>query len=327
MVSTSFDPKQELLKLIRAKGGWVNAHAHIDRAYILTKDNFRLSGSPLKQKWDLPDDFKARATVDDIYSNMARAIENMLEQGVQAIGSFIDVDPIIEDKSIKAAQKLRDNFHKDIKLVFINQVTKGVIEPEARQWFEVGAQFVDIIGGLPEKDAGREAEHLDILFETAKKNDCKMLHVHVDQFNLPNQRDTELLTKKTLEHNYEGRVVAVHSVSVAAQTKTYRHNLYQQMKKAGVMIVTCPLAYIASRRNEYMAPTHNSVAPVDEMLSQELTIGLGCDNIRDIYMPYGDGDMWAEMRTLIEACYLRDADLETLSDIATTNGLKILGLA
>jgi len=52
-----------------------------------------------------------------------------------------------------------------------------------------------LLGGLPERDKGREAEHLDVLFDTAKSMN-KMVHVHIDQFNDPNQRDTELLVKK-----------------------------------------------------------------------------------------------------------------------------------
>lgn len=324
MAKDYFDPKDILLTKIKERGGWVNCHAHIDRAYIITEENFHLSNSSLQEKWALPDKFKTAATVDDIYTNMARALESMCKQGVQAIGTFIDVDPVIKDKAILAAQKARETFKDDIKIKFINQVVKGVREPEARKWFDVGAEFVDIIGGLPEKDAGYEGEHLDILFEAAKKNGGKMLHVHIDQFGLPTQRDTELLVQKTIEHDYQGKVVAVHGLSISAQPYDYRHNLYEQMKAAGVMVVCCPLAYIASHRSEELAPLHNQIVPVEEMIEAGLTVGMGTDNIHDIYMPFADGNMWSEMRVLLEACYIRD--LEALVDIATTNGLKTLGL-
>lgn len=317
-----YDPKIALLDKIKAKGGWVNAHAHIDRAYIITEENFELSNSSLQEKWALPDKFKAAATVDDIYTNMARAIETMCEQGVQAMASFIDVDPVVQDKAIQAAQKARNNFKNDIEIKFVNQVVKGVIEPEARKWFEVGAEFVDIIGGLPEKDENREAEHLDILFEAAKKNGGKPLHVHIDQFGLPNQKDTELLARKTIEHSYQGKVAAVHSLSVAAQTKDYRDNLYQLIKEADLKIIVCPLAYIASHRSEELAPIHNSIAPVEEMVAAGINVGMGCDNIHDIYMPFADGDMWSEMRVLLEACYIRDLDV--LADIAANRSVLFL---
>ena len=45
--------------------------------------------SYLKEKWHLVDDMKRNSSVDDIYFRMEKAINFMLEQGCQAIGSFI----------------------------------------------------------------------------------------------------------------------------------------------------------------------------------------------------------------------------------------------
>lgn len=329
MAQKHLDPKQLVLDKIKTKGGWVNAHAHIDRAFILNDDNFHLVNGSLQEKWDYPDKYKREATVDDIYENMSAVADDMIRQGVQAIGSFIDVDPVIEDKAIKAAVKLRENYADKIEIKFINQVVKGVLDSEARKWFDIGAEFVDIIGGLPEKDAGREAEHLDVLFEAAKKNGGKMLHVHVDQFNSPDQRDTELLVQKTIEYGYEGKVVAVHCISVGAQPKAYRQKLYAKMKDAGVMVVACPCGWIdnswvAAQEDDVIGPIHNSVTPVKEMLAAGVTVALGTDNIQDIYKPFNDGDMWTELRFLLEA--QRFYDLDALAEIATVNGRKTLGL-
>jgi cytosine deaminase len=52
MAASKFDPKQILTEKIKAQGGWVNAHAHIDRAYILTEENFKLTNASLQEKWD-----------------------------------------------------------------------------------------------------------------------------------------------------------------------------------------------------------------------------------------------------------------------------------
>jgi cytosine/creatinine deaminase len=328
-MASQIDPKQILLDKIKAKGGWVNAHAHIDRSYILNEDNFALVNGTLQQKWDYPDTYKTAASVDDIYANMVRVIEDMIAQGVQAIGSFIDVDPVVEDKAIQAAKRLRESHGDKIEIKFINQVVKGVLDPEARKWFDIGAEFVDIIGGLPEKDEGREAEHLDILFEAAKKNGGKPLHIHVDQYNSPDQRDTELLVAKTIEHGYQGKVVAVHCISVGAQPKAYRQELYKKMKDAGVMVVACPCGWIDNswvigQPDDIIGPIHNALTPVKEMIEAGVTVALGTDNIQDIYKPFNDGDMWTELRFLLEG--QRYYDLDALTEIATSNGLKTLGL-
>lgn len=323
-VYNTLDLKQLVTERIKAAGGWVNTHAHLDRAYTLTAENFKYVNAPLKDKWYLVDKMKRESSVDDIYARMAKATEYFLEQGTRALGTFIDVDDVIEDKAILAAQRLRDNYGKDIELVFVNQVLKGVIDPQAKAWFDIAVQFVDIIGGLPAKDGGREAEHLDVLLSTGKKMG-KMVHVHVDQFNTDEETETELLTQKTIEHQMQGRVAAVHSISVAAHPRAYRESLYRQMQQADVQVISCPTAWIDHNRTEKLTPSHNAITPVDEMIPAGITVAFGTDNIADIYKPFSDGDLWTELRVMLEAC--RFYDVDNLVKVATANGLKVLGLA
>ena len=305
------------------KGGWVNCHAHIDRAYTLTPSNFKLYQSPLSVKWGLVDEIKRNSTVSDVYDRMAQAVENMLEQGVTALGTFIDVDEVIWDKAIKAADRIREKYKKDIQIKFINQVLKGVLTPTAKEWFDIGAEFVDIIGGLPGKDKGNEDKHLDILLSTAKKMK-KMVHVHVDQLNIASEKETELLVRKTMEHGMQGKVVGIHGISVAAHPKEYREKLYKFMKDAVVMMICCPTAWIDNRRSEELTPTHNAITPIDEMVPAGITVAMGVDNICDIYLPHIDGDMWTELRLMMAAT--RFFEIDKLVKIATVNGRKVLGL-
>ncbi|MGZ6005290.1 MAG: amidohydrolase family protein, partial [Candidatus Saccharimonadales bacterium] len=76
--------------------------------------------------------------------------------------------------------------------------------------------------------------------------------------------------------------------------------------------------------SETLAPIHNSVTPVDEMLPAGVRVAIGTDDIADIYKPFSDGDMWTELRFLLEATHLYDMD--ALVEIATTNGRKALFL-
>jgi cytosine deaminase len=318
------DLKEEILKKIKDNGGWVNAHAHFDRAYTITKENFHYTKATLQEKWELNNELKQNSTVDDIYNRMAQGMESMLEQGVRAVGTFIDVDSFIKDKAIKAAQKIRDEYKKDIEIKYINQVHYGVLDKEAREWFETGAAFVDIIGGLPERDKGKEDEHLDILFTTAKKMN-KMAHVHIDQFNDPNQNDTELLAKKTIEHGLQGKVVGIHGISIGAHKKEYRDSLYKLMKEADLMMVASPLGWIDTRRNETLMPFHNAITPVDELIPAGITVAIGTDNIADIYKPFITGNMWEELHAFLEASHFYD--VEEMVNVATVNGRRTLGIS
>lgn len=323
------NPKQELEAMIQDQGGWVNSHAHIDRSYIINKDNWRKTGDSLQEKWSHTDQFKTTASIEVIAGHMSRVIENQIAQGVQALGSFIDCDSVVKDKNIRAAELVKQRYRGDIQLVFMNQPIKGLVDPVERAWFEEAAQFVDIIGGLPERDGNpgenddRSDEHFDIIFELAKQHG-KPLHIHVDQMNHPAQRDTERAIAKTRQNNYMGKVTLIHCISLAAQPQHYRERIYRELVEQDIGVISCPTAWIDSRRSEVLAPTHNSITPVEEMTEAGVRVAIGTDNIADIYKPFSDGDMWTELKFLLEATHYYD--MRQLSRIATTNGLRVLQL-
>jgi len=321
--------KAHLLRSIQENGGWVNAHMHGDRAFTIDFEGFEVyQNQTLIEKWDTLDRIKSQMTEDDYYRHFSMALERMIEQGVAAVGSFIDIDPICEERAITAALKAREIYKNDITVKLVNQTLKGVIDKEARYWFDKGADLVDIIGGLPRRDLrdhgeGMDLKHLDILMETGKKLD-KMVHVHVDQFNSCDEKETEMLADKTIEHGMNGKVVAIHSISITAHSEEYRQMLYKKMLEAQMMVIACPFAWIDSPRREDQGPTRNSITPADELAKAGIPVAVGTDNIADYMLPFTDGDMWEELKLLITGC--RYTNIDEAINIATRNGRMALGL-
>ncbi len=309
------------------KGGWVNSHAHADRAFTMTPEKIKIyQEANLQQKWDLVDEVKRNSTVEDYYRRFSQAIELMISQGVTAFGTFVDIDQVCEDRAILAAHKAREVYKNDIILKFANQTLKGVIEPNARRWFDIGSEMVDMIGGLPyrdELDYGKGLEAMDILMEKAKSQG-KMLHVHVDQFNSQKEKETEQLCDKSLEHGMQGRVVAIHGISIGAHPREYRQMLYKKMKFVDMMMIACPMAWIDSPRKDEVLPFHNALTPADEMIPEGITVAIGTDNICDYMVPLCEGDMWQELSLLSAGC--RFTNLDEMANIASINGRKVLGL-
>lgn len=324
------DPKtvREMLEpAIARNGGWVNTHAHADRSFTLSPEVLELRRKcSLQQKWDALDQLKRDSTEEDFYRRFSLFFELMIRQGCTACATFVDIDPQSEDRAIKAGIRAREHYADQLTVKFANQTLKGVIESEARKWFDIGAELVDIIGGLPkrdERDFGRAADALDILLGTAKAQG-KMVHVHVDQFNLSSEYETEFLARKTIEHGMQGRVVAIHGISIGAHSKMYRQRLYSLLKEAGVMVVCCPTAWIDTARSEAIGPMHNSMTPVDELVPAGVTVAIGTDNVCDAMVPWSVGDMWHELQLLATGC--RFDDFDALVKIASENGRKVLGI-
>lgn len=323
-------PLASLKQKILAAGGFVNAHAHFDRAYSVTPQD--LPGHEatvergLQEKWVLVDRWKRETTENAYFSHITSALRAQAEFGVRTALSFIDCDPVAGERALNAACRAKEYASKQLhmKLLLACQTLKGVIEPEARKHFDKALERVDVIGGLPGADQGQEGEHLDILLSSAKAHGLRV-HVHVDQNNSPEEKETEMLAKAVIRHGLEGRVTAVHGISIACHPKGYRQELYKLCLDAGLSFVACPGAWLDARRNETATPTHNAVTPIDEMIPAGLCVAIGSDNISDIYKPFADGDPMTELRMLLEANHFYDA--EHLVRIATENGRRVLGLS
>jgi cytosine/creatinine deaminase len=324
-----WNPLSELKRKIEGAGGFVNAHAHFDRAFSISPEDFAKSEgnvmSHLHEKWKLVDLFKSEASEDIYLRHISAALRDQKTQGVQVAMSFVDCDPVAGDRAIKASVRAKKYAAEELHMRFMTacQTLKGVLSAESRTWFERALEHVDIIGGLPGADKGREKEHIEVLLKAAKETK-KRVHIHVDQLNSAEEKETELLARTIIEMGCEGLVTAVHGISIAAHPKKYRDQLYKICADAGLSFVACPTAWIDARRTETLAPSHNSVTPIDEMIPAGLVVAIGSDNICDLYKPYANGDMFTELRVLLESTHFYDMD--ALTAVAVQNGKKVLGL-
>lgn len=306
-------------KIIEA-GGFVNSHAHFDRAYTANIFSDEEKMLHLHTKWKLNDKYKKSASLNCYKKNIRQAIESQIGFGVTSACTFVDLDTVSMEGPLVAASHLKIEYKDKFDLKIACQTIKGVTEWRERRLIEMWMDSLDIIGSLPAADNNLE-KHLDYVMGWSKDTG-KRLHVHVDQLNTPEEKETELLARKTIEWGLEGQVSAVHSLSLACHPKNYREEIYKLSKDAGLSFISCPSAWIDHPRREDLVPSHNAITPVEEMLKHDLIVAIGSDNINDVYKPYADGDIMFELRLLLEACKIYDE--KTLIDIATKNGKKVI---
>ncbi len=323
-MTDSWNLKSQLLEAIAQKGGWVNCHGHFDKAFYITKEGLDKSMVDMETKWRMSDDIKKASSQEQIEERIKTALDILIRQGCKLTCTFVDAYSAVGHKAIDAANKVKEEYKDKIQMLTITQPIGGLLDKAEREIYESVTAKADIAGGLPSKDRPDDDESLEILFGIAK-NLRKPMHVHIDQENNPNEKDTEKLIKVTEKHGYQGRVTAVHAISTAAQPKEYRKELYKKMAGAGMAVAVCPSAALSMRQlDQYQAPVHNSIANVPEMLEAGVVVGIGVDNVCDFYQPFIDGDLWTEMRMLQEVC--RFYSFDKLVEIATTNGQKLLGI-
>src|SRR3989338_5943002 len=233
--------KEQFLQSVKERGGWRNCHAHFDKAFYITKDGLDKSMLDMEVKWNMSDSHKRSLSQDDIAQNIRTALDIMVAQGVVGAASFVDAYEAVGHNAIDAANSVKKEYEGEIKFVTITQPLGGLVDPEAVKLYEEITAKADVGGGLPSKNRKEEGgvkKHYDALF-SIEKNQNKPIHIHIDQENNPNERDTEELVRQVEEHGYQGRVAAIHAISVSAQPKSYRAEMYKKLVANGIAVVVC----------------------------------------------------------------------------------------
>ena len=257
---------------------------------------------------------KENYTREDLIERITRGVQKMVDQKVTYCRTLVDADSTIRTLAVEAALEVKKKFKGQILFEIGVQPLQGVLDEESREQFEKACSMADLVGGLPSKDRPTPEKHIDIIMKIAKEQN-KRLDVHVDQENNPFESETEMLARKTIEHGMEGRVSAVHSISLAAKPAHEQDRVIKLLKDAGVSVICCPSAAISMRQLDMQAPLHNSIAPVPKLLDAGVPVYLGVDNVYDLFMPLVDADMWFESRLLMEAT--RFYDIDRVAKLAT----------
>jgi cytosine/adenosine deaminase-related metal-dependent hydrolase len=225
----------------------------------------------------------------------------------------VDASSVVGLLPVQAADVVKKKYEGQIQIQVAIQPLSGVVDPKERVYVEKAATMADLMGGLPSRDRPTPDKHLDIVMGIAKDLGIDM-DIHVDQENNPDEHDSELLIRKVAEHGLQGRVTAIHAISVGAQPPAAQDRIADSFRDLGIAVTVCPAAALSMKQLDRQALLHNSIAPVVRLRERGVTVRIGVDNIADLFMPLTDGDMWFECRVLMEAC--RFYDLETVADMA-----------
>ena len=297
--------KDFFLEKIREKGGFKCHHAHFDKAYLMNPEIFLKCQSSLQEKWLLYRELKENYTQEDLVKRMSKCVDNLLDQNVAYIKTFVDADSIVKQKCIDAGVLIREKYKNKVKIDLAIQPLEGLENIDSRKNFIEACKKADVIGGLPDRDSSHEV-HIDLLFDMAKTLN-KPVDIHVGQNNRPDEKETELVLDKIEEHNLSQKVNLVHCISLASHESSYIRKQAKRMVKNNVSVIVCPSAAISMKQDRrYLSPIHNSIAPVEILLEEGVDIKLGIDNIEDLFMPLVDGDLWFETRLLMESTRIYD---------------------
>ncbi len=315
-----------VLSLVVGNGGFYNGHGHLDRAGTLEDKYLRHIGTTPLEASNLPLEVKQNTvgylhtgpayTEEDLRSRMTRVIERLIAYGARHFDTCIDASPDLPEDgllAIRVALELKEQFKDRIRIRIAPNPIFGFKEG-TRRWevFTQAAEMCDYISLLPEKDDFVDARdrdgkrgfrgHIRMGMDLA----CllgKEVQLHLDQMGVPGERGTEILLEglgwlDRPEIKEDGpSVKVIHMISPSAYDEQRFARLIDGLLKYNVGVIICPTAGISMRQLRSLeGPLRNSIARMLELIKKKVRVWIGTDNIADLFVPQGDGDMLTELK-------------------------------
>jgi cytosine deaminase len=246
----------------------------------------------------------------------AALLRDMAALGTTRVRTHTDVDPGIGLAGIESVAKAADAVRG---LVDVEQVAfpqDGVIRrPGTLELLEAAIDAgATSLGGIDPAGVDQDPlGQLDALFEIAARRGVSIdIHLH-DEGSL-GAWQFGLVAQRTIAYGLQGKVALSHADALGTVPDVERHRLVDLLADSGVAIITAAV---------YDVP----VPSVRELAENGVTLACGSDGIRDLWGPYGNGDMIERaMHVAYRNGLRRDEDLELALDCATHNAARLVGL-
>ena len=295
--------------------GLVEAHCHLDKTLLGLPWTPHTAGDALADR--IRHDRVRRTELGLPRPDGVRALLTLMsEAGTTQVRTHTDVDPEVGLRGIEVVAEVARELADRITVQQVAFPQHGLLTAPgtAELLDEALRSGADVVGGLdPGGLDGDPVRHLDTVFGLAERHHAGVdLHLH-DGGSL-GLWELDLICERTRALDLGGRVTVSHAYALGAAAPDLQAAAAERLAEAGVAVVTCAV---------YDFP----VAPLRILAAAGATVGCGHDGIRDLWGPYGSGDMLDRaMHLAYRNTLRRDEDIELALHAATDGGAAVLGL-
>lgn len=289
--------------------GFINAHAHVDKSWW--GQPWVSYGGESTTEGRIAHERAERDTYGIPSAEGAtRILREFLRHGTTATRSHVDVDLGTGLRGLHMVQEAAANLDGAIEVELVAFPQDGVLRrPGVIDLLDQAAAEggVAAIGGLDPATIDRDpVGQLDALFEIADRHQVGIdIHLH-DHGDL-GAFQYELLVDRTRALGLAGRVNVSHGFALGELSDAASERMLDALAEAGISWTT-------------VAPVRSAPLPWRRMRELGIPVGLGTDGIRDLWSPFGDGDMLAIALGFARLHGLRtDAELTYAVELASTH--------
>ncbi len=289
----------------------VDSHVHLDLAYSLDLAPENKSGT-LSEAIELWSQAKAEMSAESVRQRALRAIRAEIGYGTGILRSHVDVSSAAGLRLCEGVLAAREETRNECKIEFVAFPQDGLVrDPGAadgiRSAIKAGA---DLVGGIPhvERVPRDGLRHLDLVFDLAEACNAN-IDVHIDETDDPQSMYTEHLAAMTIERGWQGRVTASHACALASYPDAHAARVIDLLAEARIHVVTNPAVnlHLQGRHDGY--PKRRGLTRVRELVAAGVICAMGQDCIRDVFYPFGKGQMLEQVFMLVHAEHMHTPEL------------------
>ena len=306
--------------------GLVDAHIHLDKALLL--DRYPAVEGTFTEALHKTLQAKQEYTITDIQTRARKIIEKAIAFGTTAMRTHVEVDPILQLKSLEALLPLKAESAWGITLQLAVFAQEGITNQSGtvdllRKAMVMGG---DVIGSAPYVDFNPE-KNIRIIFDIAQEFDCDV-DFHLDFLDDDAPLLLPIVIEETLKRGWHNRVCLGHMTRLAGLTPTELIALVPALKEAGIAILALPATdlYMMARQD-----THNvrrGIAPIHQLAELGVKVGLATNNVQNLFTPFGDGDVLKICTLLAQVLQLgTTASHQLCLEMATSRAAQAIGIA
>ncbi len=295
--------------------GLGDAHCHLDKTLYGDPWVPHPAGDALADRIGTERRRRSELGIPDV-ERIVALLETMVAAGTTAARSHVDIAPELGLSGVEAVREAigRMDGRIDVQLVAFPQY--GILgEPGTAELMGRALDDgVEAVGGIdPAGMDGDPVRHLDVVFGLAERHGA-LIDIHLHDGGSLGVWQLELICERTRVSGMQGRVTVSHAYALGQAAVSEQARVAELLHDCGVTITTAAV---------YDFP----VAPVKRLRAAGANVACGHDGIRDLWGPYGTGDMLDRaMHLAYRSTFRRDDDIELALDAATRGGQVALGL-
>jgi len=295
--------------------GFVDGHCHLDKTLWGMPWRPHAAGATVADRIEVERKVRGSLPVPTIERGRA-LLEQMIACGTTALRTHVDIDSIRKLDDLHAILALREQNRDRVDMQIVAFPQSGILrDPGVAVLLDAALkEGADLVGGLdPIGIDGDLKGHLDVVFALASRHG-KGVDIHLHDGGESGLAQIEDIAARTAAHGLGGKVAISHAFALGDAKPDTLKRVADDLAKADVAIMT-------------HAPGAASMPPVRALREAGVEVFSGSDNIRDLWSPYGNGDMLERARLIgYRQNFRKDEEMLIALDLVSEAGRRATGL-